>query len=222
MILLSYPTPSNPLPPSSPGSGTRLGSGLRALLGATCLSTHVDGEQPRFRVEGTRGSYEKRGVDPQEAQLKAGRKPNDSHDESFGMYGPEDPDSMKLGRLTTSTDAGQEAMPADPTAGRGKATAPVQPRLATSDVPTLPGRYDVYWQNVGDAVRAAEAARSGGAEAAYAAVQATLEVKPEQAADCIKLLCLARKSSVEGRSVRWTEEPELDVKEGKENVLYWD
>lgn len=105
---------------------------------------------------------------------------------------------MKLGRLTTSSDAGQEATPAG--------AAPVQPKLATSDVPTLPGRYDIYWQNVCDAVRAAEGARAQGEEAAYAAVQKTLYVKPEQAADCIKLLCLARKSSVEGRTVKWDEE----------------
>ena len=56
VVHLQYPTTA-PLPPDSeaPAPGTRL-AGPRVTLGASCLSAHVDAEQPRFRVEGTRGS----------------------------------------------------------------------------------------------------------------------------------------------------------------------
>lgn len=193
LIVAQYPTTA-PLPPSEPASGTRLG-GLRAVLGATCLSTHVDAEQPRFRVEGIRGSYEKRGTDPQENQLKAGWAPA-THADAFGVYQTSEPAAVRLGRLTTSSDVGTEAK-------EGK--QPTQPKLATSDIPTLPGRYIDYYANVGDAIRAGEDARqgSGSIEAAQRAIDAVLAVKPQQAAQCIKFLNLARQSAQEGRTVEW-------------------
>ncbi|SDL02254.1 Predicted dehydrogenase [Franzmannia pantelleriensis] len=46
--------------------------GCRVSLAA---STLVAAETPRFRVHGTRGSYVKYGLDPQEARLKAGETP---------------------------------------------------------------------------------------------------------------------------------------------------
>ena len=55
MGILSYPT-THPLPGDEFASGTRL-AGLQVIVGSTCLSTHVEAEQPRFRIEGTRGSY---------------------------------------------------------------------------------------------------------------------------------------------------------------------
>lgn len=201
LIIANYAASHTPpLPPSEPAAGTRL-SGLRAVLGATCLSTHVDSEQPRFKVEGIRGSYEKRGTDPQENQLKAGWSPATNGD-GFGVYNAaRDPPAIRLGRLTTSIDTGSEPD------GNGSG-AVQQPKLATSDIPTLPGRYIDYWSNIGQSVRAAEDARqgSGSDEAAHVAVQGTLIVKPDQARDCCKLLNLARKSSVEGRTVKWTED----------------
>lgn len=193
LIIAQYP-PTAPLPPSEPASGTRLG-GLQAVLGATCLSTHVDAEQPRFRVEGIRGSYEKRGTDPQENQLKAGWSPS-THADTFGVYKESDSPALRFGRLTTSIDQGTEAK-------EGK--QPLQPQLATSDIPTLPGRYIDYYSNVGDAIRAGESARegSGSIEAAQRAIDQVLVVKPQQAADCIKFLNLARQSAIEGKTLQW-------------------
>lgn len=176
LCILSYTSPS-PLPPDSAAPGTRIG-GLRAVLGATCLSAHIDAEQPRFRVEGTRGSYEKRGTDPQENQLKAGQTPS-SHPDTFGLYEPDTPHSLSHGRLTTSADA---------TPGK----APV---LAVSDIPTLPGRYVDFYANVAEAI---------GAGAGASALD-RLAVKPEQVADATRILELARKSANEGRTVRWDE-----------------
>ncbi|CAO1617627.1 unnamed protein product [Sympodiomycopsis kandeliae] len=195
LIIAQYP-PTAPLPPSEPAPGTKLG-GLQAVLGATCLSTHVDAEQPRFRVQGVRGSYEKRGTDPQENQLKVGWSPS-SHPDSFGIYKEDESSSIRLGRLTTSIDSGIEA-----SATENK--QPVQPKLATSDIPTLPGRYIDYYMNVGEAIRAASNAEqgSGSVQAAQQAIDQVLIVKPQQAADCIRFLNLARQSSIEGRAVEW-------------------
>lgn len=197
LIVAQYP-PTAPLPPDEPAPGTRL-SGLRAVLGATCLSSHVDAEQPRFRVEGVRGSYEKRGTDPQENQLKAGWSPA-KQGEAFGVYDEaKDAPSVRFGRLTTATVDAASAQAAVPGA------APVQPKLATSDIPTLPGRYIDYYANVADAIQAGESARegSGSQEAAQRAVDQVLAVKPQQAAMCVKFLNLARQSAVEGRTVNW-------------------
>jgi len=49
-----------------------------------CLrcSSLIAAPRPRFAVHGTRGSYVKNGLDPQEAQLKAGLNPRDA---SFGI-----------------------------------------------------------------------------------------------------------------------------------------
>jgi scyllo-inositol 2-dehydrogenase (NADP+) len=47
-----------------------------------CCSTLIGAPRPRFAIHGTQGSYIKHGVDPQEAQLKAGL---DHDDESFGV-----------------------------------------------------------------------------------------------------------------------------------------
>jgi scyllo-inositol 2-dehydrogenase (NADP+) len=52
----------------------RYRTGLRVALGATMLGADP---RPRFAVHGTRGSFVKFGVDPQEAQLRAGRRPGD-------------------------------------------------------------------------------------------------------------------------------------------------
>lgn len=56
LVHLHYPTTA-PLPPDSdaPAPGTRI-AGPRVTLGASCLAAHIDAEQPRWRVEGTRGS----------------------------------------------------------------------------------------------------------------------------------------------------------------------
>lgn len=48
---------------------------LRVVLHATTLAAHA---APRYIVHGTRGSYVKRGVDPQEDALRAGGRPADA------------------------------------------------------------------------------------------------------------------------------------------------
>ncbi|MBO9647054.1 MAG: oxidoreductase [Variovorax sp.] len=48
---------------------------LRVILHATTLAAHA---APRYIVHGTRGSYVKRGVDPQEDALRAGGRPTDA------------------------------------------------------------------------------------------------------------------------------------------------
>jgi len=48
---------------------------LRVVLHATTLAAHA---APRYTVHGTRGSYIKRGVDPQEDTLRAGGRPSDA------------------------------------------------------------------------------------------------------------------------------------------------
>lgn len=52
---------------------------LRVCLRASSL---VSAPRPRFAVQGSGGSFVKHGLDPQEAQLKAGMDPNDPH---FGI-----------------------------------------------------------------------------------------------------------------------------------------
>lgn len=53
--------------------------GMRASVGAATLAVHA---RPRFAVHGERASFVKYGVDPQEAQLRAGLGPNDAR---FGI-----------------------------------------------------------------------------------------------------------------------------------------
>ncbi|PWN52069.1 NAD(P)-binding protein [Violaceomyces palustris] len=215
LVYLSYPD-SSPLPPTSVAAGTRLG-GLRVSLGATCLSTHVDSEQPRFRVEGTRGSYEKRGTDPQENQLKAGWSPK-SHGQLFGSYDEaKDPSSIRFGRLTTtvvepesSTPNEQVVLanqPASSTTPAAAAAAPKQPQLEVADIPTLPGRYIDLFINVADAIQIGRevVAKGGSIEQRSNEIQKVLKVGVERVLNVVKLIGLARKSSKEGRTVKWDE-----------------
>ena len=195
LALLNYPE-SAPLPPSSPAAGTRIG-GLRVSLGATCLSTHVDAEQPRFRVEGTRGSYEKRGTDPQENQLKLGWSPA-SHGDAFGAYDEQnDPPQIRLGRLTTCKATRDEDMPV--------AGGPVtQPELGVADIPTLPGRYVDLFVNVAESIQAAAKAEADGQSRQEAITKVCL-VGVERVLNVVKLIRLARKSAQEGKTLKWAE-----------------
>jgi predicted dehydrogenase len=52
-----------------------LGAPLRVVLHATTLAAHA---APRYVLHGTRGSYVKYGVDPQEDALRAGRSPSEA------------------------------------------------------------------------------------------------------------------------------------------------
>jgi scyllo-inositol 2-dehydrogenase (NADP+) len=70
---------------------------MRAILGA---STLIAEPRPRFAVHGTGGSFVKQGLDPQEAQLKAGLDPYETGN---------DP----LDGIFTSPDGAREAVPTE-------------------------------------------------------------------------------------------------------------
>ena len=78
---------------------------------------------PRYRVHGTKGSYIKYGLDPQEDRLKAGETPS----AAWGADGP--------GILTLREGEGEEAP------------------LVRHDHPSLPGDYLAYYQGVSAAIR---------------------------------------------------------------------
>lgn len=196
LAILSY-SESGPLPSSSPAAGSHIG-GLRVHLGATCLSTHVDAEQFRFRVEGTTGSYEKRGTDPQENQLKAGWTPS-SHKEDFGVYDEQiDPATIRFGRLTTMVRTDDDlSLPKD-----GGDAAPKQPQLSVANIPTLPGRYIDLFSNVADSINAGTAARAAGQDSASAIRKVSL-VGVERTLNAVKLIKLIRESSKQGKTLQW-------------------
>ncbi|KAG5984068.1 hypothetical protein E4U55_006203 [Claviceps digitariae] len=73
--------------------------------------------QPRFWIRGSRGSFHKSGLDPQEDQLKAGMSPLD------GQFGREPPTSMRLVLV-------HDAPGADP--------PQPQPQMTETPVPDLP------------------------------------------------------------------------------------
>ncbi|WFD31640.1 hypothetical protein MSPP1_002679 [Malassezia sp. CBS 17886] len=191
LAVLSYPR-MNPLPGDAHAPGTRP-QGLRVVLGSTCLSTHTDAEQPRFRVEGTHGSYVKTGTDPQESQLKRGWLPG-THGDAFGAYEDTDPAAVRFGRLTTSQRSDEPATPANP------------PKLAACDIPTLPGRYLNLYINLYDTIRAAEDARARGAsvDQVNTVIDGALLVRLDQAATTTRVLRLIRQSAEEGRVLPWT------------------
>lgn len=181
LAILTY-TPVVPVKGDSFAPEKKLG-GLRIVLGATCLSTHVDAEQPRFRVEGTLGSYVKKGTDPQETQLKLGWTPQ-SHPDTFGLYDDNAPASLRLARLTTSLPE-QEVSATNP------------PKLAVSDIPILPGRYIDLYNNLADTINAANAAPNH--EEATVAINRLLSVKLNQVSIATRILRLIRESAKEGR-----------------------
>ena len=89
---------------------------LRVWLRSTMVAASPGA---RFTIHGTRGSYEKWGLDPQEAALKQGAR---FADEGFGIESAQ---------------------------GWGMFTAP---DAAPAPVPTLPGDYRKYYENVRDAI----------------------------------------------------------------------
>jgi scyllo-inositol 2-dehydrogenase (NADP+) len=93
--------------------------GMRAALHSTMLAA---APRARFVVYGTRGSFIKHGMDPQEAPLRAGLPPGG---ENWGMEPKENWGSLTLSDGKTSTQ-----------------------RL----IPTLRGDYRVFYENVRDAI----------------------------------------------------------------------
>ena len=130
----------------------RYADGLRVTLGASMIAAHAGA---RFLLQGTRGSYVKRGLDPQEDALKAGARPDAARREAWG------PDAQ-AGELTT--------------VGTGD-------QLTPSELPTLPGDYLAYYEQLRDAILG----------------RAANPVMPEQALDVMTLLDLGRRSAADRR-----------------------
>lgn len=115
-------------------------------------SSFSAGPNCRFHLQGSRGSYIKYGLDPQEAQLKSGMLPGNplfgkEHREQFG---------------TLYTEKGNE-------------------RIATE-----PGSYQSYYQQIADSF----------------ATGTTLPVSGADGLQVIRLIELAEKSSLEGRTIQ--------------------
>lgn len=181
LAVLTYPPGDAPTEETF-APGRRLGA-LRAVLGSTCLSAHTDAEQSRFRVEGTLGSYVKKGTDPQEGQLKLGWTPA-THPDVFGMYASDAPSSLRLAQLTTS-QPNQEVPGTNP------------PKLAVASIPTLPGRYIDLYTNLAETICAVNAAPN--VEEAASIVDKLLDIKLEHVATSTRILRLIRQSAKEGR-----------------------
>ncbi|PLT48285.1 Myo-inositol 2-dehydrogenase [Paenibacillus pasadenensis] len=92
----------------------------RAILRAGTLVRQAG---PRYMVHGEQGSYIKYGLDPQEEQLKSGRRPGD---EGWGADKPE-----CYGELTTAV---------------GELTV-------RTKVDTLPGRYEDFYRGIAEAIQ---------------------------------------------------------------------
>ncbi|NUL05308.1 Gfo/Idh/MocA family oxidoreductase [Streptomyces lunaelactis] len=99
-------------------------NGVRSHLYASATTAQLG---PRFRVLGSTAGYVKHGLDPQEADLRDGKRPSGSGDERWGK----EPESL-WGRV----GAGES-----PLTGGGR---PVE---------TLPGDYPAYYAAIATAVR---------------------------------------------------------------------
>ena len=139
--------------------------GLRAYLRATMLASRSG---PHYIVHGTRGSYLKFGLDPQEDALKRGERPGD-----FPDWGREP--AAAWGTLTLG--------PIGVPAGRGIPTQPSEERK----IPTEPGDYRGYYENVRDAILG----------------KAPLAVTPAAALRIMRVIELAHQSSHERRVVNF-------------------
>jgi len=167
-------------------------AGLRVHLGASVTSSHIDSEQPRFRIEGVRGSYEKRGVDPQENQLKKGWLPIDKPNQ-FGFYEDEETDSLKFGRITT-------------TVKEGNPEGPTQPLLKSNDIPTLNGNYLAFYQNIARSILVSkDEVKKNGEEAAKIEIEKVQAVKMVETEMVTKVIEMAWESQEKGRRVMWDE-----------------
>jgi len=136
------------------------GHGLRAHCRSSMLAC---GAAPRFLLHGTKGSFKKIGLDPQEGALVGGAKvPRAGEGEWLA-----EPESQ-WGTLTVAP------VPADPGT------------LTRTKVKTEPGDYRGYYANVRDAILGV----------------AKLAVTPEDGYRTVRLLEMARESSVERRTLK--------------------
>ena len=135
--------------------------GLRYLCRASMVAT-IPG--PRFLVQGTGGSFRKWGLDPQEPAIVAGAKVPPLGAPEAWLKEPE----TAWGELVT-------------------APSPERPdHLQRSRVPTEPGDYRLFYENVRNAIRGT----------------AALAVPAEEAWQVVRLLELARESSGAGKRLR--------------------
>ncbi len=102
--------------------------GMRFRCGSTLLAADP---QPRFRVNGTKGSYTKYGVDPQEAAVGGGRRPPVAGSGDTWLAEPKE----LWGMLTMAVDDA------------------LKPNLRQESHPTIPGDYRMFYENVRDAIR---------------------------------------------------------------------
>jgi predicted dehydrogenase len=110
---------------------------------------------PRYTIHGEYGTFYKSGLDPQEEMLKEGHLPNEEN------WGTEDPEEW--GTLFYEED-GEDV---------------------TELIETIPGDYNIFYNNVYDAIR-------NGAE---------LLVKPEETVDVLKILETCLLSNKEKRTI---------------------
>ncbi len=110
----------------------RDGRCVRAELGATMLAA---APEPRFRVEGTQGSYIKSGLDPQEPAIVGGAVVPQVGSGDDWLLEPED----RWGTLITAVN------PANPG------------ELTTKQVPTERGDYRTFYQAIAQAIRHGDA-----------------------------------------------------------------
>jgi predicted dehydrogenase len=139
---------------------------LRAHLRATMLASRPG---PHYVVHGTRASYVKFGLDPQEDALKRGERPQNSDDwgrEPASAWG-----TLTIGAIGVDS-------------GRGIPAHPAEERK----VPTEPGNYRGYYENIRDAILG----------------RAPLAVTPTAALRTMRIIQLAEKSSAERRTVTFT------------------
>ena len=105
-------------------------SALRYTCHATMLAADPS---PRFLAHGTRGSYRKFGVDPQEPAVVSGTRPPHMDDPTPWL--PEQESAW--GTLTLAEDLSDPNQP---------------PRLTQRPLPTVPGDYRAFYASVRDAI----------------------------------------------------------------------
>ena len=114
----------------------------------TCGSTMIAADAaPRFRVNGTSGSYTKFGVDPQEAHLVAGGHPPPRLDASAPLAFP----------TSSNSPASSNSWLAESQAAWGTLTLAADPvnhpgDLTRTPLPTLDGDYRLFYAGVRDAI----------------------------------------------------------------------
>ena len=154
---------------STSGTIKDAGGGLTVTLHASMLNC-LPG--PRFLLHGTRGSFIKYGLDPQEGKLMKGISPLTP---GFGV------DDNTTTTTTSSSRDGSSCV-------NGRLQLQLEGGVSSDGVvEMLLGCYSRFYENVAEVVRSGEVGR--------------LAVKPEEAAAVIRVIELAKQSSKEQRSL---------------------